>query len=57
MLLAIPKLKIGGWVVIEDIAPASISVWQIISFLMPNRFECSIVSATEGNLFVARRAS
>jgi len=57
MALAIPKVKIGGWIVIEDIAPASISVWQIISSLMPARFECSIVSAVEGNLFVAQRTS
>jgi hypothetical protein len=57
LLLAIPRVKIGGWVVIEDIAPTSVSVWQIISSLMPAKFECSIVSAAGGNLFAARRAS
>ena len=57
LLLAVPKLKIGGWVIIEDIPSASIPVWRVISSLMPASFECSIVAAAGGNLFVARRAS
>jgi len=57
LLLAIPKLRIGGWVVIEDIARASVSVWQIISSIMPSTFECSIVTAAGGSLFVAQRTS
>ena len=56
MQLAVKKLKIGGWVVIEDIPPATTSVWQIVSFLMSATYECFLVKATGATyLFAARR--
>lgn len=57
ILLAVRKLRVGGWLVVEDISVASLPVWQIISFLMPGNFECSLVKASEGHLFAARRVS
>ena len=59
MRLAVQKLKIGGWVVIEDVPSATTSVWQIVSFLiMHTKYECSLIKAVSGSyLFAARRVS
>jgi hypothetical protein len=49
------KLKIGGWLVVEDIAPAALPLWQVISALLPEEYESHIVSAKDALLFSVRR--
>ena len=44
-------IKIGGWVVVEDIAEEAISVWQTVSALLPNAYEPHIFS-TNGRAIV-----
>jgi hypothetical protein len=50
------RLRVGGWLVIEDIDLAALSFWKLVSnFLTTHNFACSLVGATGGLLFVIRR--
>ena len=55
LTFAIPRVRVGGWVVIEDIAPAACSAWQVLARLMPSRFACQLLEAQGGLVFVAQR--
>jgi len=50
------KLKVGGWVVVEDIAPAALPLWQVITALLPEVYESHVVSAKGALLFAVRRS-
>jgi SAM-dependent methyltransferase len=45
----------GGWVVVEDIVPDAISVWQVVSSLLPDSYEPHIFSAQGGVVFAVKR--
>jgi hypothetical protein len=49
------NLKIGGWVVVEDISPAAIPLWKCVSGIMPANYRCHILSARGGVLFAMKR--
>lgn len=55
--LAASKLRVGGWVVVEDIGAAAVPVWQVVAVLLGQRYDCSIVQAADGVLFLANRRS
>lgn len=55
--LAITKLRVGGWVVIEDINSSAIPIWQVVASMMPNSFECSLINANAGIVFAAQRTA
>lgn len=64
LTFAIPKVKRGGWIVIEDIATAALPIWEVVSILMPSNFECYIIGGAEaderlveGMVFAAHRTS
>lgn len=40
-------IKIGGWVVIEDISPKSIHVWQIVSSILPDNYMSQIFKSND----------
>ena len=48
-------IKVGGWVVLEDISDKSISVWQTVSALLPNTFEPHIFSTDWTIIFAVKR--
>jgi cephalosporin hydroxylase len=48
-------IKIGGWVVVEDIVRDALSVWEVISALMPNKYETHIFSADGVIVFAVKR--
>ena len=54
LLFAINALNQNGWLVIEDILPAALPVWQIVSRIIP--YECYIVQTPTSLIFVARRS-
>jgi hypothetical protein len=56
MAFALGKLKKGGWFVVEDISPAAVPVWRVISTLLPDRFKPQLVAAREGLLFLVERS-
>ncbi|HEY1797855.1 MAG TPA: class I SAM-dependent methyltransferase [Stellaceae bacterium] len=52
----LPKLKQGGWYVIEDIAEAALPLWQVVSSLLSAGHQSWILRSAQGYLlFVVRR--
>ncbi|MEH6552229.1 MAG: hypothetical protein V7744_19805 [Pseudomonadales bacterium] len=51
------KVRVGGWVVIEDIRLASLPVWQVVSALLPENYESHIYDAEGIALFAVQRIS
>jgi hypothetical protein len=55
LLFGLERLKIGGWLVIEDIAPLALPIWKVIGALIPSQYDCRVVAAKEALLFSVRR--
>jgi hypothetical protein len=55
LAFAINKIKAGGWVVIEDIAPDAIPVWGVVAALLPGNFRCHLFDAEGGVDFAVNR--
>lgn len=53
LIFALERLKIGGWLVIEDIGKASLPIWNVVLGLLPVRFNVFLCEAENGFLFVA----
>jgi hypothetical protein len=49
------RLKAGGSLVVEDIAPPALPLWQIIAALMPSTYESHVIAAEAAFLFLAQR--
>lgn len=54
---ALPKAKVGGWVVIEDIVPEAIPLWEVVSVLLPEKFEGRVYKTKDIMLFAVKRLS
>ena len=52
---ALNKIKIGGWVVVEDILEEALPVWQVISALLPNTYRSNIIKCIGGYIFAIER--
>jgi hypothetical protein len=55
MTFALPLLKVGGWLVIEDIGDNSLELWRLIAGLLPSDYSSTLVLAKNGSLFVVQR--
>ena len=53
----INRIKIGGWVVIEDIGSDAIPLWQIVAALLPDKYQPYLFDARGGILFAVQRLS
>jgi cephalosporin hydroxylase len=49
------KLKVGGWLVIEDIKSEALPIWQLTAAIMPQQFEARLVTAKKATLFAVQR--
>jgi hypothetical protein len=49
------RLKVGGWLVVEDIRPEALPIWQLTAAIMPQQFEARLVAATKAALFAVQR--
>jgi hypothetical protein len=38
LLFGLKKLKVGGWIVVEDVRPDAIPVWEIVAALLPSNY-------------------
>lgn len=54
---ALPRLRIGGWLVIEDIANCVLPVWQVIATLIPKEFRPYIIAAKSSLVFAVQRTA
>lgn len=53
--LGLGLVRVGGWVVIEDIHRSAESIWRVIGALIPEGFQATIVDAHYSLLFIVRR--
>ena len=49
------KIKVEGWVIIEDIAPEALPFWQAVAPLMAPDFEVHIIEARRALMFAVKR--
>lgn len=52
----LPKLKIGGHAVIEDIGDNALPIWHAVAVGLSRKYVCNIVKAKDGNLFIVQKA-
>jgi hypothetical protein len=55
LTFALQNLKEGGWVVVEDIAEASIPIWHMVSKLLPADHQAHVISAKKAFVFVVQK--
>jgi predicted O-methyltransferase YrrM len=55
LAFALPRIRPGGWVVIEDIPERALDIWRIVSSLLPPGYRPQLIRARGGYLFVLRR--
>lgn len=55
LIFGLGKLRRGGCLVVEDIHPDHVPVWQVISALLPDTHRKFLVAARGGLLFVIQR--
>lgn len=49
------KIRIGAWVVVEDIAPEALPFWEVVSALLPSKYEPHIVRGESTLVFAVKR--
>jgi hypothetical protein len=57
LVFALDRVRIGGWIVIEDIHPSALGMWQVVSALMPEAYQPTIVRDSRALMFVVQRVS
>jgi hypothetical protein len=55
LAFGLSRIRRGGWVVIEDISAAAISLWQCVAAILPEPLEPRLLRARKGFLFAVRR--
>jgi len=55
LLLGLQIIKVGGWVVIEDIKPAALPLWKVAATLLPAEYEAIILQTNYELIFAVRR--
>jgi hypothetical protein len=51
------KIRIGAWVVVEDIAPEAVSVWEVVSALLPSNYEPHLCRGESAYVYAVKRIS
>jgi hypothetical protein len=49
------KIRIGGWVLVEDIAPDALPLWEVVSALLPSNYEPHIFRGESVFVFAVKR--
>ena len=55
LIFSISHLKVGGWIVIEDIKESALPIFRTASCLLAGRFHCHIVKTKVVYVFLAHR--
>jgi len=53
----LPKLKIGGTIVIEDIAHNTLPFWHVVASILPDTYQATLYEANDALLFGVLRLS
>ena len=51
----LPKLRIGGWAIIEDIGVAAQPLWEIVGAALPSKYDPIIFKTKSAILFAVKR--
>ncbi len=51
----LPRIKRGGWLIIEDIRLNSMAIWEVVSALIPNSYKSYLVTGEYGAVFAVQR--
>lgn len=51
----LPRIKVGGWAVIEDIAAPSEAIWKVVASILPSSFQCHLIQARSSLMFLVNR--
>lgn len=54
---ALSKVKVGGWIVIEDIAIEAQPIWEVVAALLPESYDTYLFSAEYELVFAVKRLS
>lgn len=52
---AIKKVRVGGWIVIEDIGDRALPVWDVVGALLPNSYKSLMIKGRAANAFAVQR--
>jgi hypothetical protein len=52
---AIKKVRIGGWIVIEDIGERALPVWDVVGALLPDSYKCVMFKGQAASAFAVQR--
>jgi len=52
---ALTKVKVGGWAVVEDINPDAIPLWEVVSALLPEKYQRHLLRAEAGVVFAVQK--
>jgi len=55
LAFGLSKLKKGGWLIIEDIQKNALPIWHVVSALLPNTYECYLLSAALASVFAVKK--
>ena len=56
LIFGLERLKVGGHLLIEDISPDALPVWQLVSAaLLPNEYDSDVIVTENKLLFLVRR--
>jgi hypothetical protein len=55
LIFGLKKLKLGGWLVIEDIPPRAATVWHVVSALLPDNYQTYLIQTTQALVFAVKR--
>src|SRR6185369_4940030 len=53
--LGLRKVRPGGWVVIEDISPSALPLWECVAVMLRPGYRACLFSAEGGILFAAQK--
>lgn len=51
----IPRLKIGGFAIVEDIDPGTSDIWSVVGGLLPDNFVSAFIQTKAAHVFVVKR--
>lgn len=58
LIFGLNKIKIGGWIVVEDIDYSRINIWKFIASSLSNQYKCFIIKTMHSNnLFLVNKLS
>lgn len=55
--LGLSKIKVGGWVIIEDIGWKAAPLWELIGAILPDQYDVTLYKTKSAYLFAVQRLS